>query len=179
VAKNLDHAAQPPTGRHESRQPTARSPPCYGSEYSSRRRSFLIDAHRYESFKSVKIICNSVPGLRLATDMNPTQSVPLEFRNYLASAVGAPDLCGRQVGPWFRGATLRTAFQGARELELMVRLTGTSRIDFCLCVPGHEWVAATILRNPVKVVRSNAGDEPCCTNRPNAVGVAVAAGHSA
>ena len=56
-----NHAAQPPTGRHESPQPTARSLPCYGSAYSSRRRLFLIGAHRYESFKSVKIICNSVP----------------------------------------------------------------------------------------------------------------------
>jgi hypothetical protein len=126
-------------GSARERQPTARSLPCYGSAYSSRRRSFLIDAHRYESFKSVKIICNSVPGLRLATDMNPTQSVPLGFRNYLASAVGAPDLCGRQVSPWFRGTTLRTAFQGARDLELMVRLAGPSRIDFCLCVPDDEW----------------------------------------
>jgi hypothetical protein len=138
-------------------QPTARSLPCYGSEYSSRRRSFLIDAHRYESFKSVKIICNSVPGLRLATDMNPTQSVPLGFRNYLASAVGAPDLCGRQVRPWFRGTTLRTAFQGARELELMVRLAGTSRIDFCLCVPGHEWVAAAILQKSKQACRGGDG----------------------
>src|SRR5260370_32036103 len=126
-----NHAAQPPTGRRESRQPAARSLPCYRSKYSPRRSLFLVDVHRYESFKTVKIIYNPVSGLRLTTRHEP---YPIHAAIQSRDDVG---LSNRLRVYWRAG---RSTYEGTGYYTAHKRLLGKSEFSqLCRLRDGQQF----------------------------------------